>query len=459
MPPGLSIVSGDGVTDTIGAVLERPLRVEVRGSDGRAVDGATVRFTVTTAPHSAGGNRFTTLVGRTSSSVGSSLNDTTDSRGQAEARVRLGGVAAPGGVLVEVPALGFEAMARYTVLPGKSVRLRVGPADSAVYTGNDYTVRGDVVDRHGNPHDVHVTYSVEGDAVSISSAGVVTGRAFGRATIKARTTSYQATATVSVVPRGSLAAFAFPQQDGGLGGVVTFNADGSDFRWISRRPVTVLGPTHGPWPIRSIQGDRVAFVDRGRIMLSDMAGTLDTLEAAGSDVPDEFPIDVSNDGRWVYYTRDRAVWRVRSDGSVASQVSEELDWGLERSPSIHPIDERIVYETNRLSSGVIEFTLRTRDLVTGTVTDLPVAGQMPRWSPSGDRVAFVYPGRGLLLVNADGSDERVVYSPGAQPGFAWSPDGDWLVVDRSDYLEFLNLESGLAIPLRFLPAVRMPSWR
>lgn len=66
------------------------------------------------------------------------------------------------------------------------------------------------------------------------------------------------------------------------------------------------------------------------------------------------------------------------------------------------------------------------------LTDTPADESGPAFSPDGTRLAFVR-GRGSLVVaRADGSEEKVLFDHFAAPEFAWSPDGAWLAVARTD---------------------------
>lgn len=65
---------------------------------------------------------------------------------------------------------------------------------------------------------------------------------------------------------------------------------------------------------------------------------------------------------------------------------------------------------------------------TGSLTRL-TPGEMPAWSPDGGRIAFHRSssdgGRGIVVIDADGSDLRVLHQGGQNP--AWSADGSRIV--------------------------------
>ncbi len=59
-------------------------------------------------------------------------------------------------------------------------------------------------------------------------------------------------------------------------------------------------------------------------------------------------------------------------------------------------------------------------------------GVGPRWSPDGERIAFLR-GRDLYVIDADGSDEERLTETTAQEDYAgWTPDGEWVLVARSE---------------------------
>ena len=82
------------------------------------------------------------------------------------------------------------------------------------------------------------------------------------------------------------------------------------------------------------------------------------------------------------------------------------------------------YDTNVWEAEVVEVDLRSR--ATRTLTQRKSASS-PRWSPSGDRLAFLASVEGktqLFVLPAGGGDARqVTYAPTGIGTFAWRPDG------------------------------------
>jgi Tol biopolymer transport system component len=94
------------------------------------------------------------------------------------------------------------------------------------------------------------------------------------------------------------------------------------------------------------------------------------------------------------------------------------------------------------------------------------AGTAPRFSPSGDRLAFLASGS-LQLANADGSALHTL-APSLTTCFgqlAWSPDGNWIVADvvpagqAQPFLQLVNTSLGTVIPLPYSSSWTLPVWR
>src|SRR5207248_2372926 len=86
------------------------------------------------------------------------------------------------------------------------------------------------------------------------------------------------------------------------------------------------------------------------------------------------------------------------------------------------------------------------------------------WSPTRDRIAFVRKDAGLMVMNADGTHERLLLaeqsnnqSSGAWT--AWSPDGKRIAFSgRTDGLWLVEVASGKATNLVSDGACRSATW-
>lgn len=89
-----------------------------------------------------------------------------------------------------------------------------------------------------------------------------------------------------------------------------------------------------------------------------------------------------------------------------------------------------------------------RQLTTG---DAHVLNWGASWSPDGTQIAFVRKDAGVIIANADGSNEQLVMKETkVQPSAAhtdWSPDGRLLAIGREDGVWVLNVTSGAAFNL------------
>jgi hypothetical protein len=464
--PGLRVASGAGHADTIGAFLPGDLVITVAGPDGAPLPGREVRVT----PIATGDGVPTMLAIRlkhplTFADAHATAVDTTDAAGTVRLRLRLGQHAGPAALVVRSAGM-MDDTARFLVEPGRPARLAVQPRDTAVLVGGSYALGGAVADRMGHALPGTVTLRHLDGPAALAADGRVSGTAVGRARFLAEGGGFTDTAWVSVVPNGVLAAFAATLQPGETGRIVTFRTDGSQFRVAAERVIPYIGPTsYGLWPAWSPSGDRMAFLDGTSLLVLDLATgtTHDITPADTPPVAGEYPPEFDRTGAWIYFTRgylggQNTIWRVRADGTGAAQVSPDAEWGLEQRGSPSPDGTRIVYHTNRTTSGVV---VRVLDLATGDSTDL-APGRFPRWSPDGQWIGYGGPD-GLRVIRPDGTGDRSLGVGGFEPGFDWGPDGEWIVMDTwwqfASRLELVHVPSGLRLPLPFTRNVRMGTWR
>ncbi len=85
--------------------------------------------------------------------------------------------------------------------------------------------------------------------------------------------------------------------------------------------------------------------------------------------------------------------------------------------------------TGKLALATADGSIVLYDLSTGALRTLTV-GFDPAISPDGSKVAFLRCGRGVFVIDADGSNERRLYGGDGLRAPAWSPDGQSIVFSR-----------------------------
>lgn len=399
---------------------------------------------------------------------------TTDSIGQLHVPIKLGGIA--GRLGVKLAVVGQEARSTYTVWfdvhPGAPARVALLPHDTAVYADRTYQLRPRVVDRYGNARPEQPTVTADSTSATVTSAGLVTGRAFGRARFRATWSALADSAWVSVVPQGRLAAVSsYPSH------LVRVNTDGSEYR-ASESEKSVDYISWAP------SGARMAIQDNGGATpycyYGGFAAVLDTLGSERQLLPvgdcsnfmeAQRTPRFSHDETWVYFERARyasgagsfgsTLFRVHPDGTGLEGVVAPGDTtvlaGMHPAPS--PSGRYLAYMVYN-PYPTSEF--RVLDSVTGRTTAITgIDGAL--WMQRGDTLVALRsaPTPALVLLRPDGSEVRSVPYVSGWSGFLpydVSPDGHWIVIQRNGF-ELVSLETGLRLPLAFTVGLGAPAWR
>ena len=229
-------------------------------------------------------------------------------------------------------------------------------------------------------------------------------------------------------------------QVGGSGSSGSFlmNIDGSN-----RRPSSV-----GFDPVWSPDGSRVVsgFVPTdcqcsvATLVLSNPDGT-GRVDIAPDQNQSTHP-SWSPDGTKLAYEKLRLdvtstphLYVVNKDGSETTAITDSTTW--DRLPSWSPLGDRIAFVSDLTPEGS---NLNLIDPDGGNRAVLPARcgdAEAPRWSPSAEQIICIRPPvsipswQELVVINTDGSGQKVLMQAPHLAVASWSVDGDWVLFEGS----------------------------
>lgn len=452
---GITVIAGANATDTIGATLTQALTVEVRDSSGALAPNTIVRFTSLPAKvvnnTSVMGVQVAPLDQNTFSTFAA---PTTDATGRASVLVQLGSVAGQVKLVAAAPTLAIADTVQFTVMPGAAASLVSAVADTGIIVGHAVSLGIAVVDRAGNPRTDPVNFDPPSapSVATVSTSGIVTGVTVGHTTISAHVGTSSVTTSVEVVPDGTIAVY-----DGSKNELSTVNLDGSGYH--------VIGKPAG-WDANGL-----SWMSSGNLLYS-AASRMYTMTPAGLTAPLDATIAAGSDQEWPEYNAAAHAtfytsvvsggynWRLwkRADDGTTTEVMAEPVGVLEWRSTASPDGTKLAYISTTGNGAII----KVYDMVAGTTSAWSVQGQVPRWSPAGNLIAFV-PARGgpLYVMNPDGSNVRTLTTRTyPESRVDWSPDGGWIIA-KSDAgsLDLVSPTNGTILSLPYLARFSSPAWK
>lgn len=468
-PAAVVLLAGAGITDTVDATPATPLRIGVRGADGKPAVGAFVEVDAVGLPS----DLEVAVVGGGSVALGNIGYATTDSLGIAEFQVQMGKRARVGRLVVMAPGLGLADTARFTILPGNVAQVRSLPEDTTVLLGARVPLHSAVFDRHGNPRSDSVTFAIAGGPGTLQGREVATSASsIGLVTVTATSAGVTGNTLVRVVPPGTVAV----PTGGSTSRLYLLSLDGTSIQQVA----SPAGQSSFGVNVSWLSHTRLIYDTSPEATLTQLrvldlgTGTASTFLPEADHTDREHGARVSRDGVWVYF--DGGVYyryklfRAHADGTGKQSLSDSPDSPQNESdvdPS--PDGARIVYVHEGLI-GQPELAIGT--LASGQMHEIGVQGLSPRWSPDGTRVAFLAAthvadfGGPVTVMNADGTGARTLSSTRIDGNIDWSPDGKYIIGAGSYYNQLVIIEAatGNEVSVRypvdlFQAWLISPAWR
>ncbi len=460
----IQLAGGPAAGDTIESTAAQPLTVRVADRNGQGIPDLAIRFRGLTYGHDAGAlSALVALTGQ-GGQFREAVETMTQVDGGSAVQVRLGKLKGTGRVEVSLPSLRLADTLVFQVTAGKPVRFDFAPRDTAVYVGARYAIRVRLLDRVNNEL-TGFTAASSGGPISLVGTDVQ-ANATGRGYVALEMGAVADTAWVSVVPRGTLGVYLGRRHTGEGTAISMLSIDGSHYRLLADYPnarFVSMGPSWTP------DGSEIIYHYEGGIYTVDLTGNI-SLAVLPSVLPGPAELPrFSRDGAFLYLgashdqgTGSGNIWRVSPDGASASGVTPRLLYREDGGPSPSPDRTRLVYHSQG-SPDIHTWKIRVVDLLTGVVDALDIVGEGPRWSPTGDWIAFVQ-GEILMIMRPDGSGLRAVADAGVRfiPGIDWSPDGEWIAARLRPPLSvaLVRVATGEVLPLpHTTDRMLSPTWR
>ena len=144
------------------------------------------------------------------------------------------------------------------------------------------------------------------------------------------------------------------------------------------------------------------------------------------------PQSFTSDGRDIVFSAgsvtNYSLWRVPVSGTASPERLPFGEVGI--GPQLSRQGNRLAYTATNLNINIYRLNLPVADALTGAAVKLIASSrldEMPRYSPDGNRIAFVSYRSGaseIWTCDSDGSNPVQLTSLGAQTGYPrWAPDG------------------------------------
>ena len=168
----------------------------------------------------------------------------------------------------------------------------------------------------------------------------------------------------------------------------------------------------------------------------------------------------SGDGYWA-----RHIWVIEADGSNMVQLTSGHQW--DNSPSWSPDGNQIVFQRSFFEGDSYIVTIDVDGSNETPLTAGSPKGRSPSWSPDGATIGYVTEHGQLALMAPDGSNKREIVANhavgGVLGGMSWSPDSSQIAYTRDlgecTGIVLINADGTDERRISYLPDdSRQPAW-
>ena len=137
-------------------------------------------------------------------------------------------------------------------------------------------------------------------------------------------------------------------------------------------------------------------------------------------------------------SRLESVCVMQADGKSLRVIARPANVGFTTVgfPEWSPDSRKIVMEMSKGSTATSHVFVVNAD--GSQLVDLGT-GCVPSFSQDGSKLVFSQPTKGVMTMNADGTNRQVIDAEGW--GSQWSPDGKWIAYGKAGNITLLNVES------------------